>query len=270
MSRQVAELISKLYIARSDVKAIQRRLPDGKVIYTPHLTAPDKNGERQRIKWRRSDLESHLSGTQTFGHYALSAESQAKLFTLDIDLATRGLIPESIDPEAQLTVCEDLRGEWRNRKSEARTYLKREFRLIAHKLMKVIYEDLELPCAAAYSGSKGIHVYGFTGLISGYDTREAARITLETVSNFTVGINGIYRSPEYPNFEIEIYPKQDTIDAESDGLGNLVRLPLGRNIKTTDPTFFIDMTLALNELKAVDPVWALTDGAVSPWRKPNE
>ena len=45
----------------------------------------------------------------------------------------------------------------------------------------------------------------------------------------------------YPNFDLEVYPKQDSL-ADKD-LGNLLRLPLGRNLKNpADPTFFLDLT----------------------------
>jgi hypothetical protein len=63
-----------------------------------------------------------------------------------------------------------------------------------------------------------------------------------------------------------VYPKQASLAGKD--LGNLLRLPLGRNNKSKDPTFFMDMTAPLAEMRPVDPEWALT--TTSPWKRPGE
>jgi hypothetical protein len=64
-----------------------------------------------------------------------------------------------------------------------------------------------------------------------------------------------------------VFPKQDSLAGKD--LGNLMRLPLGRNLKNPkDPTFFIDMTTPMGVMSPIDPVYALT--TETPWKKPNE
>jgi len=47
-----------------------------------------------------------------------------------------------------------------------------------------------------------------------------------------------------------------------------MRIPLGKNLKSTDPTFFIDMTSPLADMVPVDPAWALTTD--NPWKRPGD
>ena len=134
--------------------------------------------------------------------------------------------------------------------------------------MKSIHEELELPCAAAYSGGKGVHVYAFTGPISASDAREGARIVLDSVGGWSPSRgDNFFRSTDndpvtgFPNLSIEVFPKQNTLDGKD--LGNLMRLPLGRNLKSSDPTFFIDVRSPMGQMIPVDPVWALETS--NPW-----
>jgi hypothetical protein len=71
--------------------------------------------------------------------------------------------------------------------------------------------------------------------------------------------NQVRHHTEHEIFTIEVFPKQTQIN--SDGFGNLMRLPLGRNLKSEDPTFFVDMdsNAPLSELRPADPVKVLTD-----------
>lgn len=264
MTDAIVDLIAKKFIQRKDVKAIQHA--DGS--WAPHTNTGKRDGVR--IPWKRNDLVSHLSGTQTFGHYILDAEGKTKLFAFDVDL-------EKNDPRTGFVgTWEDDQGNthefcprtaWADRSHPARNYMKLQFREIAHKLLKGIYEQLGIPCVAAYSGGKGIHVYAFTGIISGVEAREGAQIVLDSVGGFeaTRGTN-FFKNNEWPNLSVEIFPKQDSLDGKD--LGNLMRLPLGRNLKSKDPTFFIDMTSALGVMRPVDPEWALT--TANPWARPGE
>lgn len=260
MTTQLCDLFAKKFIARPDVKAIQHR--DG--TWSPHTDTGKYNGNR--IGWRRQDLEAHIAGTETFGHYLLSAEGKTKLFAFDLDLAKTGSLPVSgieapdgIDYEE----CGDLRSAWLNRAHPARWYMKLQFKELAHKLAASVVKDLELPCAVAYSGSKGVHVYAFTGPISGKDAREGAKIVLDTIGNFQ-SIKGehVFAHEGYPNLTVEVFPKQDDLNGKD--LGNLMRLPLGKNQKNVnDPTFFIDMRAPLGSMVPRDAVQALT--VQNPW-----
>lgn len=226
----------------------------------------------------------------TFGHYLLSTDGRCKLFAFDIDLEKEGWLP-TIAPPADYSNAgveeyfasfepANLREAWLDRKHPGRAWIKRQLREMAEKLMRTIHSELLLPCAAAYSGSKGLHVYAFAtpdfGYMSGHDAREGARIVIDMLDclkpkrgeNFFMHQN---QDPTegYPNLSIEVFPKQDSLDGKD--LGNLMRLPLGKNQKNKkDPTFFLDLSAPLAELRPADPVWALTDGTTDPWRRPGE
>jgi hypothetical protein len=300
VSDVLANLIAKKFIARSDVKAVQRVLQDGTVIYMPHLDKSQSDPDAKRLPWTRADLNAHLANEATFGHYLLNTDSKCKLFVIDIDLAKTGYLPRRAtgyqpqatdgndvwvtdeqfrEWESSFEPVDDLRAAWLNRADPGRTWMKRQFKLMAHMLVKTIHEGLEIPCAVAYSGNKGIHVYGFTGWdkpTSANLAREGARTVLESLDCFEPlrGENFFRHTNQdpvdgFPNLEIEIFPKQDTLEGKD--LGNLVRLPLGRNLKNPkDQTFFIDMTTSINEMKPLDPEWALTEGAINPWRRAGE
>lgn len=273
LSDSVVDLIAKKYIQRRDVRAIQRH--DGS--WAPDTFDSTRDGER--IPWNRAALEQHVAGNQTFGHYLLDKEDKCKLFSFDVDLNKSGKLPLClVDPAAseqeieacysgvdgydQLAEIPDLRSEWLNRSSNARQYMKIEFREIGHFLARGIYENLGLPCAVAYTGAKGIHVYAFTGTISASDAREGAMIVLEALGDFnaTRGTN-FFEHPKWSNLSIELFPKQDSLDGKD--LGNLMSLPLGRNQKSADPKFFIDLRAPMADFVPVDPIFALTAG--NPW-----
>lgn len=276
MSNILADQIAKRFIARRDVKAIQHSTGT----WSPHTMYGKRDGER--FPWTRTDLEDHISGAQTYGHYLLSQSSQVKLFAFDVDL-------EKIDetkPERKfyypdfwdVNDCDhppvefDPRLAWRIRAHPSRSWLKYQMKMIAHELLNSITKELEIPCAAAYSGNKGIHIYGFTGLMDAGEARTGAQIVLDSLdhyepskgSNFFVDKNDdLYTG--FKNFSIEVFPKQSHI--EPDSLGNLMRLPLGKNRKSSDPTFFIDMTSPLAVLSPVNPIHAL---AGNPWKRVGE
>lgn len=216
----------------------------------------------------------------------LDTNSTCKLFAFDIDLEKVGWLPKApLDtniPEEQLEAyyttdnfiqC-NPREAWRDRKHPGRSWMKVQFKMIAAKFMQVIHDELEIPCAAVYSGNKGIHVYGFTGLMPAADAREGARIVLDTIGDWVPsrGVNFFKHKDQdpvlgYPNISIEVFPKQDSLDGKD--LGNLMRLPLGKNMKNPkDPTFFIDMTTPMAQMSPIDPIRAL--GNESPWRRPGE
>lgn len=272
MSDSLANLIAKRFIARSDVKAIQHR--NG--AWSPHQEFNPATGKHDgpRIPWKRTDLNHHIAGTQTFGHYLLNTDNTCKLFAFDIDLEKTGFLPTSPEMlEESFEPVADLRGAWLDRKHPGRNWMKYQFKQIANKLMRGIYEELDLPCATAYSGGKGIHVYAFTGPISAEEAREGAQIVLDSLGCFKLvrGQHWFKHENEdpysgFPNLSIEVFPKQNSLDGKD--LGNLMRLPLGRNLKSEDPTFFIDMTSPVGQMVPVDAEWALTTD--NPWKKPSE
>jgi len=253
-------LIAKKFISRKDVKAVQKTNGDYRPVDSP---------------WSRTDLGDHLAGRKTFGHYMLSTEGTCKLIAFDIDIEQRtdrnpiGWLPTD-DDLSEFEECSP-RDVWADRsKKNQRAYLKIELKSAAHLLVRAVEDLLSVPVAAAYSGGKGVHVYAFTGPVSGSDARDGAEIVLESLSDFKLyrGKNFFRVSQPGPgvlfsNLSVEIYPKQAAIEADG-GYGNLMRLPLGRNLKSQDPTFFMDMTSPMGQMKPLDPMIALSDN-YSPW-----
>lgn len=275
MSKELSDLIAKRFIARRDVKAIQ--YADG--AWSPHTNGRIR-GQGDRLPWTRADILAHLAGEQTFGHYLLGEDSSCKLFAFDIDLDEnrpeghpRGAFTgQWVDNEGNLHDF-DAREDWKDRRHPGRTWSKYQLKMLGTSLMARITDELGLHCAAAYSGNKGIHVYGFMPQpMPAADAREGAMIVLETLGGWEPSRgDNFYRAVDpdpvhsYPNLTIEVFPKQDSLEGKS--LGNLMRLPLGRNLKSKDPTFFIDMTTPMAVMAPVDPIRALT---TSPWKSPNE
>jgi hypothetical protein len=268
----LANLFASKLIARTDVKAVQHA--NGS--YTP-----------DRTPWTRPELEAHLRGERTFGHYVLAPDDTCKIFCLDVDLRGVKKIADTELPDGWLPlsglgegevyedfVADDPRKVWANRADPRRSYLKYSMRLAGAMFAERIFTELEIPVAVAYSGSKGIHVYGLFGhKMSAADAREAAMIVMDSMGIWThYRGDSVFelkeREKDNPlsNFTVEIYPKQPSLQGKD--LGNLLRLPLGRNCKSADPTFFMDLTSSLAEMRPVDPEWALT--TTNPWKRPDE
>jgi len=280
LSEEVVNLIAQRFIQRSDVKAFQHA---------------DGSWHPERTKITRANLEDHVAGKRTMGHYLLDKDSNCKLFAFDIDLEKVGWLPTlpkpgtnqpGADPwnvsdeemqkyfdsfaECGPDVPKGPREAWKDRSHIGRFWMKFQFHTIAHLIGAAIEKELEIPWAAAYSGAKGVHVYGFTGKMDAGSVREAGLIVLDSMDMFEpLRGQNFFRTKNqdptdgYPNLSIETFPKQSSLDGKD--LGNLMRLPLGRNLKSSDPTFFIDMTAPMAELKPVDPVYALTG---NPWLSP--
>lgn len=278
MSSELAKLFASKLIARPDVKAVQNA--DGSYM-------PTRDREGHNIGFKKADILAHLAGERTYGHYLLAPDDTTKLFCFDLDLrGTRrdaegveqldGQLPNlGLGPGEVVSAFQPAnpRLVWANRKDPRRNYLKYAMRTCGHMLAERIWSELDIPVAVAYSGSKGIHVYGLTGRIPAADAREGAQIVLDSMGIFSLergdslyGVTGGDVENPFTNFTVEVYPKQSSLKDKD--LGNLLRLPLGRNTKSKDPTFFVDLTSALVDLKPVDPVWALT--TTNPWKRAGE
>lgn len=255
MSQELENLLASMFITRTDVKAVQHN--DGS--YAPHTANGRRDG--QKIGWRREDLSAHIAGRSTFGHYLLSPQGECKLVAFDIDLTKAGYLPVSIDSD-DVVPCADLRAAWRDRAHPARWHMKLQFKQLAHKIATVVSEKMRRPVAVAYSGSKGVHVYAFTGQLPGAEQRQVGRWVLELLEFQPGEYPNHFVLDGFPNLSVELYPRQD--DLVGKNLGNLMRLPLGKNWKNPqDPTFFVDMTAPLGSMVPIDPVIALTKE--NPW-----
>lgn len=262
----VVKLFASKFIARHDIKAIQRRNGD----YNP-----------VNSKITRQDLLDHLAGTYTYGHYLLNTNSQCKLLAFDIDLEPTGLLPTIIAENGWWAnfVPGNPREVWRTRSNQVeRAFLKYQLRSLAEKLARLVRDLLEVPCAIAYTGTKGLHVYGFTGLMDAKDVRYAAEIVIEEYGKLEpYRGNHFFRHKleiderraqdpylSYDQLAVEVFPKQT--DMSNKTHGNLMRLPLGRNLKNPkDPTFFLDLRSNFGEncFSPRDPVEVLN--LHDPW-----
>jgi hypothetical protein len=272
-NRDLARLLAKLYVARPDVKAVQA--PSG--AYYTHVRSLEET-PRVYLPWDMQSMVNHIEGSATYGHYLLSQQNECKVIAFDIDLVkepmqlpTMPMPPATYEsPEVRESVRRweenwqprSPREAWLNRADPARDLLKTAMRDLAAVIQGVLI-DLELPNTVAYTGAKGLHVYGFMGKgIAATYARQAIEAVVSYLplkplrgKNFYTWDNGVQPHETRNLFSIEVFPKQDHI-AEGDGFGNLMRLPLGRNLKSNDPTFFVDTKAPMGVLRPVD---ALTE-----------
>lgn len=268
MTKPLVDLLARKFIARPDIKVQQHHTG---------AYSPVRDRDKNYIPFRRTDLEAHLAGTQTYGHYVVNQEDKCKFFCFDIDLVQEdpktnftGFYPDDFFAENPNWLPCSPRDIWRDRKHSARPYLKSQLRMIAEKLASFAYVELNYQVGVCYSGSKGLHVYCF---LDGGDqasvAREDAQLVLDTVGEFDrVRGGSFYKHKDqtpagYPNISVEVYPKQSGTESGKH-LGNLLRLPLGKNLKNPkDPTFFLDLRAPFTDFIPVDSVWALT--TKDPW-----
>jgi hypothetical protein len=250
--------IARLFIQRPDVKAVQT----SNGIYMP-----------DRSKFTRQDLEDHVAGKKSYGHYMINPDGNCKLFAYDIDLAKSWLFispqsggttkppEETWTPDGVLPLSP--RDVFADTSHPARPGLITELRAVAEGLAARVQRVLEIPVAISFSGSKGMHVYGFTGSAPAFAVRDAAIEVLKSYDVFEpVRGDNFYRhtnEPQwgFPNVEVEIFPKQGSLEGKD--LGNLMRLPLGRNLKGGE-AFFVDPNAPAGQLVALDPARALAGG----------
>jgi hypothetical protein len=236
----LAHLLSDLFIERRDVKAWQ--CSDGK--YFPDLSEVTD-----------ADLHGHLSGERTLGHYLLSPEDRCRLLAFDLDLTGTGVWDgEPIAPRA----------EFANPDSPHRAGLTGQVLIAAETLARTIFRELDVPVAIAFSGSKGGHVYGFTGSEPASLVRGAALDVIDACDCFRAAQGASFFAHEHDemNVHVEVFPKQASLEGKK--LGNLMRLPLGRNRKTGNEGFFVQVGGGRRStFYPMDPVAAL--GGQLPW-----
>lgn len=227
-----------------------------------------------------ADFEAHLNGSKTMGHYMMNEEDECKLFAFDIDIldfqrfdgsheecdaatAVGDVDKTHKHPWMVKGVAYNLREEWlKGPESPFHERLTTQLRCMAEGLALRINRTLKISVAISNSGGKGLHVYGFTGLMPGEVLRKFA---LEVLDSFgfvpTKGNNFFMQPHDYKALEIEIFPKQGSLEGKD--LGNLMKLPLGVNRKTGIRSEFISCRVGYNALQAMDPVRAL-EGDL-PW-----
>lgn len=232
--------LGRRFIHRKDAKAIQH-----------------SNGsyEAKRSGLTLDDLRAHVAGTKTFGNYLLGPDDQCKLFAFDIDLLKTGTHNgEPFNP----------REAWQ-KGLPIRPLLLIKMRCLGEALARRTHWLIgsTVPIAVSYSGGKGMHVYGLTGPIPAAEARQLGREVLDDLGCFepTRGDNFFrHTGGGYDWFATELYPKQDSLSDKD--LGNLMRLPLGRNRSTGDAGFFVNLATGYDTLEADDPMLVLSEGSI--------
>lgn len=247
-TEDLARALGRSFIERRDVKALQSH----KGTYRPI-----------EEKWTLQDLVDHIEGTTTWGHYLVAPGNTCRIFAFDIDLNETGWI--SIEPDEYQEISP--RSVWLTAQSNdpIRLDLQMQLRCMAEGLAirtKKLLPDVKV--LVAYSGGKGMHVYGLldAGTPAG-DAREAGRLVLDSFTDtfeLVAGKNFYRHKYAYSCLSIELFPKQDEL--REGGYGNLLRLPLGKNRKTGHDGFFVDLSRPINELRVDDPAVALAQGSL--------
>lgn len=266
-SRELVRYLGTRFIARKDVKAFQRS--DG-------AWFPD------RTPFTMSNFRDHLNGSETLGHYMLSEQDTCKYFAYDIDLvkhdrgcSTQGckgcttrveelILNENGNPQKTGAVFDcNPRLSFAHQDDPAYRTLLINLRLLSEGLARLINRHLQIPVAIAYSGNKGLHVYGFTGEVAATAAKEIALTLLHDAGPFEAfrGNHFWRHTHEYTMLDIEVFPKQ--VSLEGKDLGNLMALPLGRHQVTKNEKFFITTQALPDRLVPKDPMKVLSGDL--PW-----
>lgn len=248
--KKLVTLIGERFIARKSAKA--RQFTDGSG-WAP-VREPAPPGEvGADIPFKMSDFREHFAGRQSFGHYLTDpVTGMCKLFAYDIDL--RKVQPDAEKPDYWVPNMNaegkyyDPRSLWANGPG-ADDVARRELeRLRGHMHCLAIglcysihrFTQGKVHVAMAYSGGKGLHVYGFTGLAPVANVHNLAIKILESTKAFEPVRGNVFwrHRSEFQSFDVEVFPKQQAMDGKD--YGNLMALPLGVHAATGQRRFFVD------------------------------
>ena len=275
MSREIAAQLARRFIQNRDVKAIQFSNGDYVPDFRMKDTQPEFGGSpetsRHGLGFTMEHLLAHLEGRETYGHYLLDKDGMARMFAFDIDLEVEGtyvvqpgpfqvdynITNQQFDEQVKVYGPVNPRELWLDRtQTQARDWYKQQMMRLVHRFAGAI-SAAGIEGAAAYSGSKGVHVYGFmpeSKPLPADEVRFVAETIMKGMDDFELvkgehffGHKSIDPVQGFKNFSIEIFPKQR--ETKKGGLGNLMRLPLGRNQKTSDPTFFLDLKAPVAQMR---------------------
>lgn len=153
------------------------------------------------------DLRKHLGGEKTLGIYLTDLNNTSRLMVMDLD----------------------VRKAWLNAYGNSPEERKRINGLIKNSCdqMSEVCQMAGLEPLIETSGNKGLHFWFFGG-------DDFACRYWRSLGNWLV--SKLRNIPEELSWEV--FPKQDRVAA--DGLGNLVKLPLGTHQKTGRKSYFVD------------------------------
>lgn len=220
-----AELIGLRLLARRDAYAVHKR---------------DGGYSRQTVDMNMSHLRSHITGKTDIGHYLIDpGEGITKLFAFDID------------PD---------KGETRDKALAGDRDVWRHMILLGHGLAVASKRLCGTRSMVSYGGGKGLHVLcPFRHRVEPEEAIMAAEFILDKYGFEAARGANFWKSDMWPDFTIEVFPKQASVD--EGGFGNLMRLPLGVNAATGNEGYFIPFEAeALGHMD--DPIETLTSGTV--------
>ncbi|MBL8897236.1 MAG: hypothetical protein JNM84_06400 [Planctomycetes bacterium] len=145
-------------------------------------------------------VKNHFLGNVSLGVYVLRRDGRCSFLALDFDIEERALREHAADAEALRRLRAALHSEcerWRGRLVE-----------------------LGLPVLLEDSGFKGRHLWVLL----------APPVEAGSLRSFGLALQRELGAPGDPRIQVEIFPKQARVRAE--GLGNLIKLPLGIHRRT--------------------------------------
>ncbi|HEY9070459.1 MAG TPA: CRISPR-associated primase-polymerase type A1, partial [Candidatus Ozemobacteraceae bacterium] len=152
-------------------------------------------------------VSKHLSGDTTLGTYLVRRDDTTCLMAFDLDIAKPALRRFDADPAERRRLKLKLVEEGK--------------RLLA------VATEAGIPLLPEWSGHKGLHFWLFTAEpVPARILRAIGRWLLDRVP------------PPAAELHWELFPKQDHV--EPDGLGNLVKLPLGIHRRSMKRALFLD------------------------------
>jgi len=231
MSEELARLIGHRLIARKDVKALQ---------------TPDKGYQRRKRGFTMKNMDEHIEGTRSWGHYLLDTDSTTKIFAFDIDVDKeyRHIVTNESDPQFERI--------WFLLQTMADGLGARSHRITTES-------GVDCTTVLSYGGGKGLHVIGiFKDPLPASASRSLAEAILGSFNCFELVRGDIFwkHTDHYPELTIEVFPKQTEVSPGS--YGNLMRLPLGINAKTGRDAFFVRPGKILTP---DDPIYTLREGS---------
>ncbi len=151
--------------------------------------------------------KNHLLGNYTVGCYQLRADDTVKWAAIDIDVEKKVWEAAAVDSgQAEALLAQAL--------------------ALARRI-RAAFGGAGLPAYIEFSGQKGCHVWLF------FASPLPASLVKVSLEQFLKGL-----PPPAESLHLELVPKQGKVKGE--GLGNLIKLPLGVHLKTGKRSYFID------------------------------
>lgn len=261
---EIVRLLGERFISRKGVKAFQDTHGNW---FPEKCQACRQSGDTcLHCPMTLADFEAHLAGTKTMGHYLVEPEGNTcKFFAFDLDVRkpSKHDAPDLYLPVDDEGVYYNPRDAFLDEAHPMAPALRTQLRILAEGLALRVSSQLGIAVAICESGGKGLHVYCFTGAIPAETARTLAHGSLESWGAFepTRGQNFWRHKHDYQDVEIETFPKQATVS--EDGLGNLMKLPLGVHRVTGRRSRFLTVKSPLEVFQEMDAKRAL-EGDL-PW-----